>query len=956
MSAVSRAAVGERASLEQQSTETRSRRSISSTLINFFKNMKRGEVSPGSDGTRHGMKRQKIEEIPGEDSYPDIQGSSSANNSVLYRQGDNRVAQQNELPQAALSEPLILYGPEDPNERPPVLPILPLQRLRILREKQKLRMNNDARMLAQNATRSKPQEPWTTEKQLSESPTVSLPSTSSNFDHSVIYHKSSTPSPVKKPLQYKKQREDNKRRKNGLNIIEPMLKLDGKVLKKTTTKKTSLKNKGTKWSGYFEYDLSEYETSPSNIPMKVESNTVPGATMDVSSTELPICVSSSSLKPVTTESESQLSDTQKSLLLNGIKTATTPIVKEKKMPVTKIVTPAATGKTAAGKGKKFTVPTMGFDFIGIDSSKKPDGVPSLAINKNVKASSTAAEQTTSATFSFGSKPQIPIQNRIEEVDGKSDEEPRRKAPNGAPAAMPKSVLKGPDVGNGKAAAPLSFNLGGNKDTAENSEKKTTVPTFTFGKSPAGETKTETELPPKKPAFSLQTATSNKSDTTTTEPAKKKPAFSFGSSETSDEPSKKNLNFSLAPKIADGNAPTSKPPAFSFSTNQKENGTEKSASALTFNFGLNKPVVPEKKHEQVAKPSNGFSFNAPTSSKEEPTESKPQEKPFTFAKLPVEQANNSTTTKPSFAFQKPSDTGSAPAASASSLFSLPTETAPPTALPGLNGATAKQTFNFGATNGTTPAQEKATSPQPSGSAPPPSFSFNRPSAPGGSNTQLNKEAGKLGVSFNNPLLNSANSNSTPNLFSGAPSSSASLVNNAGSGGFNFGATPAPSTAVSAAPSLFGGNTNAPTGSAPGGAGAPLAFNFGAQNSAPAGNTFASNTQAGMNPLLSGNSNLGSGGSVFGGNNGVAPVGGFNPTGPFSAGMNQGNAANFNLQNAPQQPPTFNPSMQPNLNFGPSNSADPAAIFSSPSPPVTNNTPQPGSMISQRKIARMRGPRR
>lgn len=993
-----------------QNGDSEKKRSISSSLINFFNKIKNSNNDTHSmhnnnsnenynDNTQNDMPQRKKKKL----GYPD---ASSHYNNIRDNGGNDDF-------NSTQDEPLILYENDDSMEiiRPPILPILPVQRLKLLRQKQMLRLQNDSRLINHNNLLNNQSQPHQNEPLLQNTnmtPELVLPN--QDYDQSVIIHKSGTPSPVKNSSRINELVLDSNN-----NIInkqpEPIHNTfnNNKTIQLRTTRTVMKPNKpnfeGTKWSGNFEYDLSEYDTKPKQSNNKTNNtsnnqNVMSVATIVNGGASPKISISKLN-KFAESNQTKKLSKTKLDLLINGSKqdkltsTISKPIptankvlnVKEDKIPKINI---SDKDSLKSDKKSNIILPTMGFDFIkdnetpskkvafsfnNRDNSgnKETESKPLLfSLNTTDKPKESTTAPKLSFSFGTGSKSK----------DGEEEEEPRRKK-RAAPEVtidMTKDVNK------------PSFSFGAIKTTEETSgttaDKKTS--SFTFGTKPS--TQTEEKVPVDKPTFSFGGIS----------PKPKKPTFSFGTSTATttsgkdsdeEEPRRKKLAFSFgsAPgastaTTATNETSTETKPSFSFGLTGTQEKKDEEKKTPSFSFGLNKPAITEEKktpafsfstsasttEEPAVKKTGLFSFDKKPSAETPAVTSTTDKSSFSFGAKPVAPAATPATTtsdKPSFSFgakqAAPANTGNNP------LFSLnkPAEAekeksttpsfsfgaAPSTAITDankdkpVNPLLSKPSFTFGT------GASKENTPSPS-TTPTPSFSFNKPTTDN-STIQLNKEANSLGVSLNNPLISKpsgfGNNTSAPKLFSGAPPAAANPPAPF-TGGFSFSRQPTPGqpgTSATPGASLFGGmnnnnNANNNTG------GFSLGLNSG--SSTP-----------GVNPLLSNNNNnnngMQPGGSVFGGNS--------NPNTMFGGTNNNqtmGNS-NFNFgqpqQHQQQQPqmPTFNPSSQVNIHFNQNASVNPMDIFggsnnNNSNTNLNNNlTPQP-SQFQTRKIARMRGSRR
>ncbi|QLL32827.1 hypothetical protein HG536_0D03490 [Torulaspora globosa] len=271
--------------------------SLSSSIVDFFK---------------------KPVEKRGQD-YKEIGNDVSTSNQGL----DNGLREDVTLPDGQGS--LILYETNS-QLRPPVLPILPVQRLRLLRHKQEVRrrLGSDVLLSVAGSQRT---------------PRLSLLDTSYSEQHS------STPSPVK-----------------AAGTAEPVETLQ--VLK--SRKVGNNQRRGTRWSGSFDYDLSEYDNHRKEG--KCVTNVVKKDHIDSPS----IAATKMAAPPGGLFQDinvSPLSAAQRDILLKGQPTSAAgqPVERE-----STIVAGRSQGDAidARQHKDKTVLPSIGFDFI------KPSDTPS----------------------------------------------------------------------------------------------------------------------------------------------------------------------------------------------------------------------------------------------------------------------------------------------------------------------------------------------------------------------------------------------------------------------------------------------------------------------------------------------------------------------------------------------------------------------------------------------------
>lgn len=991
------------------------KRSISTSLVDFFNKIKNSNNNTyslqkhnnysnknnnGDDNVNQDLPSRKKKKL----GYPEA--SSLRNNS-----NNNGVYQNEYNNNNNIQEPLILYANEDEDGsmevvRPPILPILPVQRLKLLKQKQMLRLQNDSRLINQNLNNSNNNinNINMSKPLLLQNIEMSSESASPNheYDQSVIIHKSGTPSPVKNPSGINElildsnnniinKKPDLPLRKNNNRNNDKTIQLRSL---RTTKKPNKIIHKGTKWSGNFEYDLSEYDTKPKQSITQntnvVNNNNMVGIANIVNTDVSPKIPISKSNKLVESNQNKKLSKTKMDLLINGfdsdksststkiLPTTVVPAIKDDKI----LKLDSKTNESSkSDKKPNVILPTMGFDFI--KDNETPSKQVSFTFGNKDKSTITESKEKASKPLSFsidskkpkesGSAPKLSFsfgtgsKSKTEE----EEEEPTRK----------KLVAPAVTIDMTKDVNKPTFSFGSIKpaeDTTITADKK--APAFSFGVKPP----TTEKVPSDKPPFSFGGIGSKPNDKTTDETVKK-PTFSFGASTTTstaekndandeEEPRRKKPAFSFgktSSATTTTEPSTESKPSFSFGLTGAQDKKEEEKKTPSFSFGLTKPPVAT---EEKKTPSFSFGTGASTkTAPEEPAAKKPAL--FSFDKKPSTEQQATAVEKPTFSFGTKPATASATASAdtaSNPLFSLNKSTeadkeksttpsfsfgAAPSIITAnttegkpANPLLSKPSFTFGSTI------SKENTPSPATTSAP-SFSFNKP-ATGNSTTQLNQDAKSLGVSLNNPLVSkpsgfgaSANNTSAPKLFSGAPPA----VGNPSApstGGFSFSRQQTPGLAgasVTPGASLFGGvNSNNTTSN--GNNNSAGGFNFGLSSGS---------TTPAVNPLLSNNNGMQPGGSVFSG--GIAPnniLGGAGNNQPMANG-------NFNFgQPQPQQPPqipSFNPSSQVNIQFNQNATANPMDIFGASSNNNSNTnlnnnlTPQP-SQFQTRKIARMRGSRR
>lgn len=651
------------------------------------------------------------------------------------------------------SVPIIIYGAEG-IERPPVLPILPIQRLRLLREKQKLRNIRDRRLL-----------------QVSRSPSVSssmfLDPQDKADDRESYIRASTTPSPIKKAA-YTGQLPGEGGDNTGIKL--PVLR---SLENKANREKFQSHSKGIVWSADFEYDLSEYDTMQKQQNNKTITSTGKNETdtsnndnknNDVNGNVAENSISANDFEDLRSDiNSSRLSNSQKNLLLNGstsIVTKNATVPKASAISVKPLDTPTLKKITESKKDKEnIVLPTIGFDFIKDNEtpSKKTSPVTNVFPDTGMRLDSarsdidkpTNVSETPKLSFNFGQK------------------------------------TNEPKITEESASSPPLFNFGGKSETASSIEKP-----FSFGK--ATERK-EMSMKPQAPAFSF----SKPATLSDTAPKSAAAAFSFGKHDKNDEqdgddddanePRRKRraqtneiVNtkslFSLdnkgeANKVEPEKSTLEKPsfafgssnkqgeskPSFAFGKKPDDNDQTKSPIAFTFG----KPVV--------AKGPEAKSSETLTSASEKPT--------FTFGQSTSESASEASA-KPAFSFSK---SGKEPESGLTSnsadkpLFSFGGKPADNQALP--DDTTTKSTFSF-----SKPAQEDSSA--PSGSKMP-SFAFGASSNPsqqkslfsfGKPDAAKEPADSKSSFTFTKPSVEKTDNKGAPSFTFGAPATNPIADNN------------------------------------------------------------------------------------------------------------------------------------------------------------------------------------
>lgn len=841
------------------------------------------------------------------------------------------------------SEPqgsLIIYE-TDSNVRPPLLPILPIQRLRLLRQKQEWRRQKNSNMLFSLSS----QVPSMGEPATLKLYTANLlnPDTSS-----YSYPSSSTPSPIKQgPVTTK----NNVANEKSVHI---------RMMKRKKIAEGA--KRGTKWSGEFEYDLSEYD----NEEMRKKEPTA----SQIDSPTLSMAKRSTAGSIIDQDINSDaLSATQKNILLNGPESF---LGKKGQRSENKIA--ATLPKDTAGSPSNFMgvkrdrgsvkdsdkaiLPSVGFDFIkDNDTPSKKSSPQKLNVSYDKQATSVPVNDNGSLAAVKPLKSFSLAKSNEDNTNSKHS----------------KSLFNFKPVNSDtktSASSPPSFSFGNNVNNAKQTEKpssfskpdQNTEPASAFNKqsrSHKEESDEDHDEPKRKRPEHAKEGEGDKfaliAGTPSIQQGSTKVPFSFGGG--TQEANDKRPSLALEDKEKETSGAAAIKPSFTFGVK----GDKSSEHALG-STDTNKTTAPaglafggSQKKENIAKPS--FTFG------NKDTDDKTVKPMFSL------DGQNSTA-KPKFTFAATKDDGDL---SVPKLSSVPTdtkETSDQISKPSFsfsNGNVAdgktKPTFSFGTTHDNTTTSSKETSAVSSSVAAgnsdasksesasrPSAFSFNRISSADNEATKptspfsLDKKeaAPQTGFSFGNnapagngtvaisngPAVQNSNVNGAysfnksglqagvANAWAG-PASSNSTSN--GSFNFKFGETnsgtklnaPSPQPAVSGSNPFIGASkeTNG--------------FSFGAANSKPNGASVFNSSQP-----------------TFGGGTTPSPSFGKSATPPVLAGSN-----------APSR--AFSPSSTVNLNFGNTATADPSSIFSggmaqpaagAPAPQyIFGNTPPPSQIF-------------
>ncbi|CCD23449.1 FG-nucleoporin NUP1 NDAI_0B04150 [Naumovozyma dairenensis CBS 421] len=664
---------------------------------------------------------------------------------------------------------VILYQSDSSsNTRPPILPILPIQRLRLLRQKQQWRIGKESQLLRllPSISSNSRSTSISTSRSRSRSRSISRPQSTNipengSANDTVLYHKSQTPSPIKKlPSNIKFANPNPNRNDNGndnddtkhaltlelksLNNINPILNNSHN----NTSKKK--KFKGTTWSGDFEYDLNDFSTTSDIVSQdKPSPSRDTKMTQDLSENIILRGSDRKNDKRTFTNNINKdvnvnsITDIQKDVLLNGPRkikeketTSELPLQQKKKETIEEPQLQHNEQQILSNKSQekaKIILPTSGFDFL------KDSNTPSKKVSFDLKPSIATTTTTTSTT----SEPKIPVATKPFSFKSPSITDAPSTKPSLSfnfnkstkpPKLEPikssddRTSINLPFKLNQKDTAQKAFTFGATKtnihedenadenenepkrkkrpvpdvviDMTKDTSEKNSTPIFSFGTSKSATTAKEDQQ--KKPTFNFGTKppidNDPKAAVTTSEQSK--PSFSFGATKSPDA-AKPSFTFSSLP--TNDTSPSVKP-AFSFgSTAAKKDTTTDSTSAAanapSFSFGS----TPANKHSAttIEKPFFSFKSTTTTAAQTEHTENKEDQ-----------------------TISKEKD------ASLNVPFKFGTTSTAPESKEATTAATAKPTFSFGVSK---PTETLANKPEaiPSISEGPPSkkltFSFNKPAA-------------------------------------------------------------------------------------------------------------------------------------------------------------------------------------------------------------------------------------
>ncbi|CCE92951.1 FG-nucleoporin NUP1 TDEL_0F01400 [Torulaspora delbrueckii] len=861
------------------------KRSISSSIVDFFRKPADGDIRAyDSESVGVGATREPADENGANDTSMGFQGS------IYSMNGD--IAPPN------FQDSMILYetgAGTDTQVRPPILPILPVQRLRLLRQKQEWRRKLTAGMLG----------------------SLPVPMVSDISVLNPIYSResSSTPSPVKNTL--KKDAAD------GLKSLK-------------RKKVSNVRSKGTKWTADFDYDLSEYDNH------KAEAKAITNDTTDYHMDSPTLSMTKRSTLPKEYPQDvntNTLSKTQRDLLLKGQPSAQSVKKSGTSAPESKQLT-LRLDKLKGRDSEKAILPSAGFDFIKASdtpskiSPAKANGLQTPTAKKAPTLTfSSQAEPSSKPAFNFASS-----KTKNDSTHDDEEDEPRRKkAARNDTGDMPKLSSNATSDGN---KPQFSF---GSKQT---SDDKQASPSFTFSSKsdpkPAIRFTKEVNDDQKDkitpvPSFALTSANEKKIasfsfgtkpiDTSNALPEASKSAeipkanssapklsFNFGSGASSSNNEAEKPSFSFGSSTAAGKKDTSTAPSFTFG-NGALSEKKDTTTAPAFSFG--KGAAPDTAGAPATAPAFSFGVAASSEKKDTPTtglsfggNAKPETKdsgtaPSISFDTDSASEQKKPLTAPSFSFGDGSKKGST--APPSFSFTKNNEASD-------NGQKEppKTAFNFGSTNASDTKSESAS--QPNGG-----FSFNRP--PEGNISKPSFTFGKADTSENNAPSFGLNNAST--VASPAANNSA----------FTFNKSGPPAT-----------KTDGPS----------FGFKFGADNSST-GNT-AQNPAPPMNPFINGskpNNGFSFGSSA--GNTGAIVQPSFQQPQPLQSAFGTTPSPAFGKSASPpvisgsnNPSRTFTPSNTINLNFGNNGPVDPTSVFSGgpgPAAPqqVFGATPPPSQIF-------------
>lgn len=909
-------------------------RSISSSIVDFFRRTAdRDAASYNGNSAGPGIACETAAENGANDTTMGFHGS-------MY-------SMDGEIAPPDFKDSMIVYETEaDGRVRPPILPILPVQRLRLLRQKQEWRRRVSSSML------------------LALSGPPGTGSDISVLNPSFSRESSSTPSPVKKAV---------------------IKDLAGNLKTLKRTKADNGRSRGTKWTAEFEYDLSEYDNH------KKEAGTTSGDPSDyhMGSPTLSVVKRSSMHSEYPQDiGTNTLSKAQREVLLKGqpaghVGTKNPAVVSDSRK-----LTLKPDGKEKRETDKNI-LPSVGFDFIKANdtpskiSSAKSSGLQTPTDSKtNAFKFSSQTKQSNNPEFSFAASKTDNKSQQRETEHGDEDEPRRKKTAFRNSDGTRQSALAKSEEALGDASGKSQFAFG---STTTPDGKKASIPSFTFGRKP------ETTSEPKPVVSFGKEVTGDQKAKTTGAPsfsfpakhAKENPSFSFGgkpndTTTAADSLPSDKLALVPAEKSAIPEIDSSAPKlTFNFSggADPSKEQTEKSvltlggndvaeknstAAAPAFSFG--KGAVMDKKDASTAP---AFSFGKGAAIDKKDASTAPA---FSFGKGAVTD-KKVTSPAPAFSFTNAATKAVSPAVPALSggaevgLDKNPATTGPsfsfgngastdsknPPSVPSFSfgndstkGSTAPSSFSFSKDSGSVARKE------PSNSA----FNFGSKDAPSTKPEAATKPA--AGFSFSRP----PDGNAAKPSFSFGKSDA--LENNTPS----FGLANPPATALPASTnSGFNFNKGSNLGTEPNpndakAAGTSFGFKFGSGSNSPV--TTEQTTTAGVssnaNPFINGSKP--NNGFTFGtsaGNAGATTQPLLHQPQPLQSGLGRtpspafGKSASPPVDNGSNNPSrAFTPSNTINLNFGNSGSVNPSAVFSGipgPAAPqqVFGSTPPPSQIF-------------
>lgn len=862
-------------------------RSISSTIVDFFK--------------------RPLDRKSGVDDYNDLLSTHYGAEIAVEDHGSEiSDVLEGEVPE---HQGTLVLMDDEREYRPPIVSILPVERLRLLRQRQEWRRRIESGMLLTMAG------PPSIKSDAPPVAQLHQPDILGADASRLFLETSNTPSPVKKTTKSANQEDD--------------MSLRLRPLKKKRISET--KRRGTKWSGDFEYDLAEYDHIPKQ---KIEKQ---GSIDDsgIDSPRLSIAKTVSKRSDFSQEgNSSELSALQRDILLKGPDSALTKkkaqdlkqLSKQEK-DSSKVFSGDDGNNAKKIEKEKLILPSVGFDFIKsndvattgttTDITSKLQTKPSFSFTANAKEEGTLKNSELNTTSNlqkaqkFSTAPAPSFNNKTNRSDDENDDEEgelKRKRPTfgGITSNIQPSFTFGKNSGEAESKK-IPFNFGGSGDKKNGNS---TPFTFTQKDSPIPATldliNPKTEESKTKPSFSFGGGGLEKSD------QKEKPSL-FANKALNDTDAKEMPSFSFGK----GNEKTTAPlhPGATTTTNSASNaplsfGGNKSDNIInskpSFNFGdkveaSSKPLLSFGAREDTASAAKPlFSFGKPNNNNLESKsgvspapESSTEKKDLKGPKLscsfnPAKNSSPDSGEQASSNLSKPNvliaakESTSNGAGGSNINFNLPTTDQQKTQS---EESTKSNTFSFSRVPGQPDASTKAT-PFSSG-ANGVGFSFGNDVKQPGLAAPKAQPSATGAFSFNRAGLPTINDNAASGPTTGANQSS-----------FNFkldSGTTKPVAPITNVPTLSGaGVANPFIGGASG-------FSFGSTNS---------NTNS--NGLSSVFDNTNSLKPSIGGSTTPSPAFGQSATPPVP----------------PSNPPsrTFTPSNTINLNFGSGAAGNPSSIFS------------------------------